>query len=78
MHDWHVAHGALMHDFGEWRRPVVYLQSGGEPGSGDQREPHTVRTAAGLFDGSSLGKSRSTDPMRWSFWIASTSMTSLL
>src|SRR5207244_9797758 len=22
MHEWHVAHGALMHDFGEWRRPV--------------------------------------------------------
>jgi len=23
MHDWHMAHGALMHDFGEWQRPSL-------------------------------------------------------
>jgi sarcosine oxidase subunit alpha len=56
MHDWHVAHGALMQDFGEWRRPVVYVRSGESREQAVRREAHAVRTAVGLFDGSSLGK----------------------
>jgi sarcosine oxidase subunit alpha len=51
-----MAHGALMHDFGEWRRPVVYFCSGVIGGQSMRREAHAVRTAAGLLDGSSLGK----------------------
>ena len=56
MHDWHVGHGALMQEFGEWRRPVVYLKSGETREQAVQREALGVRTGAGLFDGSSLGK----------------------
>lgn len=56
MHDWHVGHGALMQDFGEWRRPVAYLRSGETRQQAMNREALAVRTAAGLFDGSSLGK----------------------
>jgi len=56
MHDWHLAHGALMHDFGEWRRPIAYLRAGETRDQAMRREAHAVRTAAGLLDGSSLGK----------------------
>lgn len=56
MHDWHVAHGALMEDFGEWRRPAVYLEGSESREHAVRREARAVRTAVGLFDGSSLGK----------------------
>jgi sarcosine oxidase subunit alpha len=56
MHEWHVGHGAELHAFGEWRRPVVYIRRGETRYQATRREAQTVRTAAGLFDGSSLGK----------------------
>ena len=56
MHDWHLRHGAIMHDFGEWRRPVAYLRPGETRTQAAKREALAVRNAAGLLDGSSLGK----------------------
>lgn len=56
MHDWHVAHGAILHDFGGWQRPVAYVGSGESREQAVAREARAVRTASGLFDGSSLGK----------------------
>jgi sarcosine oxidase, subunit alpha len=56
MHDWHVANGALIEDYGEWKRPAVYLNGGESRAAGILREARTVRSAAGLFDGSALGK----------------------
>src|SRR6202030_3223076 len=56
MHDWHVAHGAMLQDFGGWQRSVVYLRSGESRQAAALREARAVRSAAGLFDGSSLGK----------------------
>jgi sarcosine oxidase, subunit alpha len=56
MHDLHVAHGALMQDFGGWQRPVVYLQKGERRDDAIAREARAVRTTAGLFDASPLGK----------------------
>jgi sarcosine oxidase, subunit alpha len=56
MHDWHVAHGALLQDFSEWRRPVVYPKPGETREEAVRREARAVRNAVGLFDGSSLGK----------------------
>ena len=56
MHDWHVAHGALTHDYGEWRRPTCYPRSGESREEAVRREALVVRTGVGLFDGSSLGK----------------------
>ena len=56
MHDWHIAHGAWMQDFGEWRRPVCYVREGESREESVHREALTVRSAVGLFDGSSLGK----------------------
>ncbi len=48
LYDWHLAHGARMVDFGGWDMPVQYTTITDE---------HTaVRTAAGLFDVSHMGR----------------------
>ncbi|HKU16003.1 MAG TPA: 2Fe-2S iron-sulfur cluster-binding protein [Steroidobacteraceae bacterium] len=56
LHDWHMAHGALMQDFGEWKRPAAYLRDGESRDEAVTREARAVRTAAGLLDYSPLGK----------------------
>jgi sarcosine oxidase subunit alpha len=56
MHEWHVTHGAILQDFGAWQRPVAYLKPGETREQACFREARAVRTAAGLLDGSSLGK----------------------
>jgi sarcosine oxidase subunit alpha len=56
MHDWHISHGAILHDFGEWKRPVAYVRPGETRAQAAQREGLAVRNSVGLLDGSSLGK----------------------
>jgi sarcosine oxidase subunit alpha len=56
MHAWHTGYGAVIENFGEWQRPAVYLQKGEARQAGILREATAVRQAAGLFDGSALGK----------------------
>jgi len=56
MHDWHEKNGAIMQDFGGWQRAVAYPRVGESREEAAHREALAVRTAAGLFDGSSLGK----------------------
>ncbi len=48
LHDWHVAHGGVMVEFGGWKLPVRY--------STLTDEHNAVRTAAGLFDISHMGR----------------------
>jgi aminomethyltransferase len=48
LYDWHVAHGARMVEFGGWDMPVQY--------TGIVEEHQAVRTAAGLFDISHMGR----------------------
>jgi aminomethyltransferase len=48
LHDWHVCHGARMVDFAGWDMPVQY--------TGIVEEHTAVRTAAGLFDISHMGR----------------------
>src|SRR5712664_3834071 len=48
LYDWHVAHGARMVDFAGWDMPVQY--------SSIIEEHQAVRTAAGLFDISHMGR----------------------
>jgi sarcosine oxidase, subunit alpha len=64
LHDVHLAHGAVFENYGEWKRPAVY-DAQRHPDIGDdpesrqaaiRREARSVRTSAGLFDGSPLGK----------------------
>jgi aminomethyltransferase len=48
LYDWHVAHGARMVDFAGWDMPVQY--------TGIVEEHQAVRTAAGVFDISHMGR----------------------
>ena len=48
-HDWHLAHGARMVDFGGWDMPVQYE-------TGPREEHQRVRDAAGLFDIDHMGR----------------------
>src|SRR5207253_11320155 len=48
LYDWHVAHGARMVDFAGWDMPVQYTTI--------IEEHQAVRTAAGLFDISHMGR----------------------
>lgn len=52
-HGWHLEKGAVFDDYGAWRRPAFY---GSERGASTAEESLAVRNAAGLFDGSPLGK----------------------
>jgi sarcosine oxidase subunit alpha len=45
-----------MQEFGEWQRPVAYVEAGEARAQAAEREIRLVRTAVGLFDGSPLGK----------------------
>lgn len=54
LHDWHVAHGGRMVDFAGWAMPVQY--------STITEEHQAVRTAAGLFDISHMGRLYLTGP----------------
>jgi aminomethyltransferase len=48
LHDWHVAHGARMVEFGGWSMPVQY--------GSIVDEHHATRRAVGLFDISHMGR----------------------
>jgi aminomethyltransferase len=48
LYDWHVAHGARMVDFAGWDMPVQYTTI--------TDEHHAVRTGAGVFDISHMGR----------------------
>ena len=54
--DWHAGHGALFETYGDWRRPAAYPQARESVEAAALREASIVRTRAGLFDGSPLGK----------------------
>jgi aminomethyltransferase len=48
LHDWHVAHGGRMVEFGGWSMPVQY--------SSIAEEHHATRNAVGVFDISHMGR----------------------
>jgi sarcosine oxidase, subunit alpha len=56
LHDWHAANGAVFTDIGAWKRAAYYLQKGQTKEDAIQTEALAVRNAAGIIDGSSLGK----------------------
>jgi sarcosine oxidase subunit alpha len=53
---WHRERGASFEEYGGWIRPAAYPKSGEAPEAAALREAHHVRQAAGLFDGTPLGK----------------------
>jgi aminomethyltransferase len=48
LYDWHMAHGARMVDFAGWDMPIQYTTI--------MEEHEAVRTGAGLFDISHMGR----------------------
>jgi sarcosine oxidase subunit alpha len=56
LHGWHVAQGAVFEDVGQWKRPRYYPRPGEDMAAAVARECTAVRTAAGILDGSTLGK----------------------
>ena len=56
MHPWHVAHGAVFEDVGQWKRPRYYPRAGEDMDAAVDRECRAVRDAVGVLDASTLGK----------------------
>ncbi|GAA3633526.1 2Fe-2S iron-sulfur cluster-binding protein [Kineosporia mesophila] len=56
VHDWHVAHGAVFEDVGQWKRARHYPQPGEDMEAAVLRECTAVRGGVGILDGSTLGK----------------------
>ena len=56
MHEWHVEHGALFEDVGQWKRPWYYPQDGEDMRTAVLRECAAVRESVGFMDGTTLGK----------------------
>jgi len=57
MTDWHRRRGAVFYEAGaRWRRPGYYPLAGEDIATATAREARAVREAAGVYDGSPLGK----------------------
>ena len=56
IHPWHVAHGALFEDVGQWKRPWYYPQAGEDMDAAVLRECAAVRESVGFMDATTLGK----------------------
>ena len=56
LHDWHVAHGAVFEDVGQWKRPRYFPRNGEDMPASLARECRSVREGVGLLDASTLGK----------------------
>jgi len=56
LHPWHVAHGAVFEDVGQWKRPRYYPHEGEDMATAVLRECRAAREGVALMDGSTLGK----------------------
>ncbi|MFD7407077.1 sarcosine oxidase subunit alpha family protein [Streptomyces sp. NPDC059866] len=56
IHEWHVAHGALFENVGQWKRPWYYPQDGEDMETAVLRECRATRESVGFMDASTLGK----------------------
>ncbi|MBC2902601.1 sarcosine oxidase subunit alpha family protein [Streptomyces cupreus] len=56
IHEWHVAHGALFENVGQWKRPWYYPQDGEDMEAAVLRECAATRESVGFMDASTLGK----------------------
>ncbi|MBC7761785.1 MAG: (2Fe-2S)-binding protein [Candidatus Saccharibacteria bacterium] len=62
IHNWHLQHGAVFEDVGQWKRPRFYPLAGEDMDSAVSRECRAARTAVACMDGSTLGKIDVTGP----------------
>ncbi len=56
LHGWHVEHGALFENVGQWKRPWYYPVGGESIEEAVLRECRATRAGVGMMDGSTLGK----------------------
>jgi sarcosine oxidase subunit alpha len=56
MHDWAAEHGAVFEDVGNWKRAWYFPKAAEDMAAAVNRECVAVRTTAGIFDASTLGK----------------------
>jgi sarcosine oxidase, subunit alpha len=56
IHPWHVQHGALFEDVGQWKRPWYYPRNGEDMHAAVKREVLAARNGVGTLDASTLGK----------------------
>lgn len=56
LHEWHVQHGALFENVGQWKRPWYYPRAGESMHDAVNRECLAVRRRVGVMDASTLGK----------------------
>ncbi|MDP4508735.1 FAD-dependent oxidoreductase [Nonomuraea turcica] len=56
LHEWHVAHGALFENVGQWKRPWYYPRPGEDMEAAVLRECRAAREGAAAMDASTLGK----------------------
>jgi sarcosine oxidase subunit alpha len=56
IHPWHVAHGAVFENVGQWKRPWYFPRQGEDMESAALRECQAVREGVAVMDASTLGK----------------------
>ncbi|HDR9373496.1 TPA: sarcosine oxidase subunit alpha, partial [Burkholderia multivorans] len=56
VHEWHVEHGAMFEDVGNWKRPWYFPKKGEDLHAAVKRECLAVRNSVGILDASTLGK----------------------
>jgi len=56
IHPWHVAHGALFEDVGQWKRPWYFPLPGEDRDEAAARECRAARERVAIMDASTLGK----------------------
>ncbi|MFE4623164.1 sarcosine oxidase subunit alpha family protein [Streptomyces mirabilis] len=56
IHEWHVAHGALFENVGQWKRPWYYPRDGEDMEAAVLRECAAARDGVAFMDASTLGK----------------------
>lgn len=56
IHSWHVDHGAVFEDVGQWKRPRFYPQPGEDMDAAVARECRAARNGVAFMDGTTLGK----------------------
>ena len=56
IHPWHVKHGALFEDVGQWKRPWYYPQVGEDMEAAVARECRAARESVAFMDATTLGK----------------------
>jgi sarcosine oxidase subunit alpha len=56
IHPWHVAHGAIFENVGQWKRPWYFPRDGEDMESAVLRECRAARDGVAVMDASTLGK----------------------